>query len=404
MGSSRLDLRAGRSVWEERRRPPIPHAILTGDHKVDVAIVGAGISGAMVAQALVESGVSVILLDRRQPLRGSTAASTALLQYELDVPLSKLSQRMGLGDAERVWRRSRLVVDALRSTIDRLAIDADLEERDSLYLSGNVLDREGLLREQRARRRIGIETELLESSDLRRSHGIRGRAALRSFANLCADPVRLAAGFLRDAIARGAKLFAPEDVVAIDPTRRTVTLTTRSGHRIHAGHAVLATGYELWRGIPAAKHDIYSTWAIATRPQPSALWEDRCLLWEASDPYLYVRTTREGRVICGGEDETFEDEGIRNSLIVRKTRTLERKLGALFPALDVSAEYAWTGSFGASSTGTPSIGSIPGMPRCFGVLGYGGNGITFSMMAAQMIRNRLHGDADADAALFAIGR
>ena len=130
---------------------------------------------------------------------------------------------------------------------------------------------------------------------------------------------------------------------------------------------------------------VMSTWAIATRPQPTALWPQKALIWEASEPYLYARATADGRVICGGEDEDFADTKKRDSLTPLKTRRIERKLHGLLPRLDSRAAMAWTGSFGGSSNGMPTIGAIPGFPRCYAVMGYGGNGITFSMLAAKLI-------------------
>jgi glycine/D-amino acid oxidase-like deaminating enzyme len=44
------------------------------------------------------------------------------------------------------------------------------------------------------------------------------------------------------------------------------------------------------------------------------------MIWEASDPYLYLRTTPDGRIICGGEDEDFSDEAARDRLLGRKPR------------------------------------------------------------------------------------
>ena len=87
---------------------------------------------------------------------------------------------------------------------------------------------------------------------------------------------------------------------------------------ISAGHVVLATGYELAPFVPAKDHRILSTWAIATRPQKRRIWPHEALIWEASDPYLYMRSTRDGRVICGGEDEEFADERQRDALIADK--------------------------------------------------------------------------------------
>ena len=106
-----------------------------------------------------------------------------------------------------------------------------------------------------------------------------------------------------------------------------------------------ATNFQ--RACRSAATQIASTWAIATVPQPRRLWPGECMIWEAADPYLYVRTTPDGRVICGGEDEEFSDEEKRDALLARKTATLQRKLKQLLPNIDTRIDFAWTGSFGA---------------------------------------------------------
>jgi glycine/D-amino acid oxidase-like deaminating enzyme len=68
---------------------------LSGDRHCDVVVVGAGITGALVSDALTDAGLSVIAVDQRHPAHGSTSASTALLQYELDVPLNELMENVG---------------------------------------------------------------------------------------------------------------------------------------------------------------------------------------------------------------------------------------------------------------------------------------------------------------------
>jgi glycine/D-amino acid oxidase-like deaminating enzyme len=398
------DLRTGRSVWEGRRLPPLAGGPLGRRRAADVLVVGAGISGAMVAEALSEAGLRVLVVDRRRPLAGSTSASTALLQYDLDLPLLHLARRIGQARAVRVWRRSKLALDALRERVRRLSIDADCVERDSLYLDGDVLDAAELKQEGDARRRAGFEVSFLPSRTVAAEYGIRGRSGLLSRGNLAADPRRLANGFLRAAVARGACVAWPVEVTSVDPRANRVRALTSDGKTLEARHLVFATGYELPKGVPRAGHAIASTWAIATKPQPRRLWPGRCFIWEASDPYLYVRVDPEGRVLCGGEDEPFADAAARDALLPAKTRALERRLHALLPGIDPRAELAWCGSFGASATGTPSIGPVPGLAHCYAVLGYGGNGITFSALAAQVLRSRILGATDPDADLFAFGR
>ncbi len=393
-----LRLRFGRSVWQAKRRPAITTRALTRDAHTEVLIVGAGVSGALIAEALSAAAFQVLVVDRRGPLAGSTPASTALLQYELDTPLVQLSRQIGRDHAERLWRRSRLALGALRERARFLGIQADQVSRDSLYLSGNVLERSGLLEERDARQRAGFETSFLTQGEVERRFGIRGRTALLSFDNFSADPRKLAAGFLNCALARGARVRAPVTVTGVEPHKVGVVVQTEGGPTIRCRHLIYATGYELPKGAPTMGNTIASTWAIATQPQPRALWPGKVLIWEASDPYLYLRVTPDHRIICGGEDEEFEDEGRRDAKLPGKQKTLERKLLALFPQVDPVAAFAWCGSFGASPSGSPTIGRIPRMPNCYAAMGYGGNGITFSMMAAQVLRGLIteRGDPDSD--------
>jgi glycine/D-amino acid oxidase-like deaminating enzyme len=393
------NLRTGRSIWASRRALPVEHRPLANDVETDVLVIGAGITGAMVAQALVVSGLRVVIADKRGPAKGSTTASTALVQYEIDTPLVTLSRKIGWGEAVRAWRRSRLALDALAATLGELGISG-VERRDSLYLAGDMLDPDGLEREGDARRAAGLEIGFLDRADLRTRFGIKADAALMGYGNLAIDPRKTTLALLNHAVALGATIYAPTDVVDVDAKRSGITAVARDGRRIQCRHLVFATGYELPDAVSKRGHKITSTWVIATVRQPRQLWPGQCLIWEASDPYLYARASPDGRVICGGEDEDVADEAARDALLHRKTTTLQRKLARRLPGLDTTIELAWTGSFGATTTGLPTIGEIPELPRCWAALGYGGNGITYARIAADVIRGALNGHPDADADLF----
>ncbi len=398
------DLRTGRPLWLDRRLPSHATTEMKRDISCDVLVVGAGISGAIIAEALSDAGMKVAIVDRRGPVQGSTPASTALLQYEIDTPLSVLSERIGLDRAERLWRRSRLAVDALRERTRALGIKADAGTRDSLYLSGNVLDANGLAAEADARRRAGFEVNFLKPAAVLEQYGISGRSAIIGRDNYMADPRLLAVGYLNAAIKRGARLYAPVEVTAVEPSRSGVAVTTADGRAIACKSLVFATGYEMPKGIPKKGNKIISTWVIATKPQPKKIWPTGCIIWEAADPYLYIRTTPKGHVICGGEDAEISNANERDALNAEKTARLVEKLGQLLPMIDATPDYSWSGSFGDSSTGTPTVGPIPRMPNCFAAMGYGGNGITFSMMAGQMLRGMITGAGDPDSDLVSFAR
>ncbi|HEY6418702.1 MAG TPA: FAD-binding oxidoreductase [Candidatus Binataceae bacterium] len=399
--TSKRRLRSSTPVWTAYPRHTPRAKRLKRDLDTDVLVVGAGISGALIAYALARDGHRVAVVDRRGPLMGSTPASTALLLFEIDTPLIHLKRRLGARPAERAWLRSKAALDTLYELARSEKIDASMRLHRSLYLAGDLLDARGLAKEVRARERIGLPSRYLDRRALRSGFGLSRSAAIVSDYNVAADPRALTAGYLRRARQLGARLYAPHEIVDIRSGKRAALAVTKDRFTIESRQIVLCTGYELPKIVPTEGHSISSTWVIATKPQAKHLWPDQCLIWEAADPYLYLRDTIDGRIICGGEDEEFADEDRRDAQLERKTKTLEQKLATMLPKANPRAQFAWTASFGQSATGLPSIGPIPGHPRCYAVLGYGGNGITYSMLAAQLVSASIGGRRDPDAALFA---
>ncbi len=263
----KLDLRTGRPVWFAYRAPRTPVTALSRDISTDVLVVGMGVSGAMIAEALSADGYSVVMIDRRGPLKGSTSATTALVAFEIDQPLSKLSVRIGKDRAASAWRRSSLAVANLGARIRKLGIRCEATDRDSLYLAGTLLDRQGLEAEAQARREIGIGASLLGPPELADNFGIAREGAILSHGNLAVDPRKLTAGLLQAAIKRGTTCYAPVEAIDFRHGRDSVEVASAEGPSITARHVVLATGYELVGPMPPARHRIISTWAIATRPQ-----------------------------------------------------------------------------------------------------------------------------------------
>jgi glycine/D-amino acid oxidase-like deaminating enzyme len=396
------DLWSGRPVWLSYPKRRLHTERLRRDIKTDVAVIGAGISGAMAAEELAAHGFSVAILDKRGPLEGLTLASTALLQYEIDTPLIKLARRIGTEDAMRAWRRSRLALENIAAKIASLQIDCAAARRPALYLPGGLLREDELEKEARARSHAGLYTEHLSRAALAERFGLHKSGALLTRANMAVNPLDLTAGFLQSALRNGAKIFAPETVRDMEFHTRGADIVTESGRAVHARHVVLATGHEVFKAIKCKSFKINSSWAIATKPQKSRLWPERAHIWQAASPYLYVRTTEDGRVVCGGEDEEFSGEEARDRLIPAKTRALEKKLKKLLPGIDAKAAYAWTGCFGESGAGLPLIGPVPGCPNCYAVMAFGGNGFTFSRIGAEIVLALLNGRADPEADLFAL--
>jgi glycine/D-amino acid oxidase-like deaminating enzyme len=197
---------------------------------------------------------------------------------------------------------------------------------------------------------------------------------------------------LKVAMSRGARVFDAQ-AKNYDAGSGSVIVEMDDGVIVEAKQVVLATGYVMPDFVKSDLHDITSSFAIATPPQPeSALWRNEVLIWEAAENYLYLRTTSDHRIVVGGEDDKGAAEpGIRDSVMPKKAEAILRRLKTLWPAGEATAEYVWSGAFGITADGLPLIGPVPGHPRIYAAYGYGGNGITFSYLAAQMIGELIAG-------------
>ena len=343
------------------------------------------------------------VLERRAPLMGSTMASTALLQWEIDLPLTALAERIGMAKAKRAYARSWSAVQALKRIVEEDRIPCGLAERRSLYLAGDEYGHRALKAEAEARADMDLPSEYLDGAALRERFGIDRTGAILSQGSASADPARLAAGLLRRAAADGAGIFAPAEVTEVLSDPDGVTLATDVGHAVRARHVVFCCGYEFPKGVPTPGGKVISTWALASKQRARCpAWLRDTLVWEASDPYLYVRMARDGRLIAGGEDEKGPDNHDDPDKVRRKCERIARKLHELLPGVEFDIDYAWGGAFGESATGLPLIGPAPEMAHTQVVMGFGGNGITYSVIASQVAAAAVRGRPDPDADLYAL--
>ena len=396
------DLRTGRSLWADSHGLGVPVRPLRAAVSADVAVIGAGISGAFVARELARDH-SVVVLDRRAPLMGSTIASTALLQWEIDLPLTALAERIGMAKARRAYARSFRAVADLKRIVETDRIPCGLQDRRSLYLAGDEYGHRALKAEAEARAAMDLPSEYLDGAALREQFGVERTGAILSQGSASADPARLAAGLLRRAAADGARIFSPAEVIEALPDPDGVTLATAAGHAVRARQVVFCCGYEFPRGVATPGTKVISTWALASKARARCpAWLRDTLVWEASDPYLYLRMARDGRLIAGGEDEDGPDSHDDPARLRRKCERIARKLRDLLPGVEFGIDYAWAGAFGESATGLPLIGPVPGMPSCHAVMGFGGNGITYSVIASQITAAAVRGRPDPDAGLYVL--
>ena len=166
-----MDLNSGYPWWAGR--DGLPHALpqLQQDQQCEVLVVGGGISGALIADELSAHGHDVLMIEQRDIGWGSTAASTALLQYEIDTHLLDLARQYGSDAAELAYRACAEAIPAL-GAVARGLKKVDFQRMDSLYLASRHRDVPVLMAEGAARREAGLDARWLQPDDLQQRFGV----------------------------------------------------------------------------------------------------------------------------------------------------------------------------------------------------------------------------------------
>src|SRR5262249_18287868 len=152
----------------------------------------------------------------------------------------------------------------------------------------------------------GFDLQYWDENRLENRFGISRPAALFSELGGEVDPHKLTHGLLCAGSRRGLQIFYRTRVVKFSPTSRGINLLTEGGFQVKARRAVMAAGFESMNYVKGEAGQLKSTFAVISEPIESFRpWYRKSLIWESGSPYLYLRTSKDGRIIVGGEDENI---------------------------------------------------------------------------------------------------
>lgn len=400
-----MDLRTESPFWLMRSGIVRSYPSIKQSYTTDIAIMGGGITGALMAYHLTKAGIPVILLDKRQIGMGSTSASTALLQYEIDTPILELSEFVGLDKANQSFLMCIDAIDKIEKIVKSLKHEVGFSRKKSFYYASAKKDVKDLKAEYQLRKNIGIDLELLDAPDIDRLFPFSAPAGLLSEVGGQIDAYAFTHELLNTSIENGLKVFDKTEVLEINQHKTGVELKTNFGETVKARKLIIACGYESQEYISKKIVDFNSSFAIVSEPfDTKNLWYENCLIWETARPYLYMRTTDDNRILVGGKDEPFYNPDKRDKLTEKKAIQLKKAFEKKFPDLDFRTDFRWAGTFAETKDGLPYIGMINEHPHTYFALGFGGNGIVFSQLAADIITDDVLGKKNIGMDIFKFDR
>ncbi|WP_104382032.1 FAD-binding oxidoreductase [Sphingobacterium sp. HMA12] len=381
-----MDLKSNEPFWLIKNGLLATYPSLREDKVCDVLIVGGGITGALIAHQCISMGKKCVLIDKREIVNGSSAATTSMLQYEIDTPLYQLKELIGEEGAIASYEACSKAIDNIGILSRKIGSKAGFRTKDSLYYASRKKDIAWLKQEFNARKAAGFKVKWLGENEIKtRYHLEKAYGGILSEQGGSIDAFCFAHELLTHNVRHGLEIFDKTELITVKSNLRGHAAKVSTGAMIRAKKIIYCTGYETVGVIPEKFVDLLSTFAVVSEVDP-VLYQryKNVLIWNTSDPYLYMRATDDGRFLIGGEDEEFRNPQKRDALIAKKADKLGSSFHKIFNR-PFFTDFSWAGTFGVTKDGLPYIGEHNQFKNTYFVCGFGGNGITFSVTGMEMV-------------------
>jgi glycine/D-amino acid oxidase-like deaminating enzyme len=357
------------TYWLEDERPRLPD--VRHDGRVDVAIVGGGVTGCACARVLAEAARSVRLYDAREIAGGASGRNGGFALRGGAMPYDRAREWLGPERAREYWRLTEGYVDRLES----LAGDA-FRRVGSLRIAADEEELEELRGEYEALREDGFEAEWRDALP----PPLEGRFAAAIFhpPDGAVQPAR----FVRRLAVRAA-----EAGVEIREHQRVGSLD-----ELDAETVVIATdGYpsgllgELEGSIIPTRGQM-----IATEPLPERIFDRPHYGRHGFD---YWQQTPDGRMLAGGfRDFQLDSEFTADEVTTPPIQDALESFVADLLGRRPEITHRWAGIFGLVLDFMPVVGEAPGLPGTWVAGGYSGHGNVLGLACGELVAHAVLGE------------
>lgn len=297
-------------------------------------IIGGGVTGAILSYYFSKKGISTVVLEKERIGHGSTGITTALLQYELDGNYNEVKQYIKGKDVIRAYKLGLKALKEIDNIIKEYGNESDYEVRDTLLYTGKKLEYEEIKAEYEIRKENGINVKFIDeetnpfSFDLKAGvYSINGGAEI--------DPYKFTMELLNISERKGSRIFENTEVVQLKYEDDGVKVITKYGNVVTGKIAIVATGYNTKLFTKRVFGTKSTTFNVVTKPVKSFEgWSNKVLIRDNKDPYNYYRTTKDNRIIAGGEDVNFIPDINNEDNAEEKYEILEERLKMMFPLIE----------------------------------------------------------------------
>lgn len=375
-------------TWQDEQKK-ISYKSLKQDLETEVCIIGGGLAGILTSYLLSKEGKSVVLIEKKKTLASDTTLyTTAFITQSIDTDLVDQVEIFGKKDAKLIWESHGLGIDLIERIVEAEKINCYFKRCSNFVYASREKDIEALKEEQEIYEELGIQTRLSELNDLPfRNFGYLEIPNQAKF-----HPIMFAQSLAEKLQKRGVKVFTETEATKLSEDN---VVETPCG-RISAKHVVVAT-YQPFNKPKslALKKGMYQSFVLEARVKQGLLQE--AIYEDMENPYHYFRVgPGEGfdYLILGGEDnkEIFKVDEKKHFA------ALKEYLKNLLPDQEYEVTREWTGPILEPSDGLALIGEL--RANQYVATAFSGNGMTYSAISAQLIKDLITGSSNPWARIY----
>jgi gamma-glutamylputrescine oxidase len=381
------------SYYFATAHPAPRHPTLSETIDVDVCVVGGGIAGCSTALNLAERGYRVALIEGQHIGWGASGRSGGQALAGYASGQAKLVANVGLADAKKLWDISVEALEALRSRVERHAIDCDLHWG-AMLVAVKARQRDDLLTELReAENEYGYrKLRFMERAEVQEILATdRYCAGLYDSGSGHLHPLNYTLGLARAAAAAGVQIYEHSQVTQVTPGEPAI-VTTANGAVRAKFVALCCNAYigELSRKLRGRIMPV-GTYIVATEPlgeeRISALMRENIAVSDTNFVLDYFRRSADHRLLFGGRVSYSGVDAFNTASATRK------RMIKVFPQLaDAKIEYAWGGFVDITMNRAPDFGRLA--PNVYYLQGFSGHGIALTGIAGQLVAEAIAGHAE----------
>ncbi|WHY03273.1 FAD-dependent oxidoreductase [Neobacillus sp. DY30] len=398
-----MNVQSGTYYWPTTFPDAPSYPALKEDISCDVLIIGGGSSGAQCTYYLADTNLDVALIEKSTVGSGSTSSNTALIQYSGEKMFTDLINTFGEDYINRHLQLLTEAINEMEKASMNVTIECEFNRRDTLYSASCAEDVESLRKEYEFLRKHGCEVAFFTKEQIEEKYPFSRDAAIYSYNDAEINPFRFTHALLENASRKGIRIYENTEMNGhhYDEERGKMIVSTKNGVSIQARHIIFAAGYEGMEIKKEKKASFVSTYTVTTNPvEDFSKWYNRTLIWETARPYLFMRTTRDNRIIIGGLDDNTTYPEDRDSKLINKKNKLIEEFNKMFPTIKVQPEYYLSAFYGGTSDGLPIIGQYEEYPNCYFLFAFGDNGMVYSQVLSKIIVKEIVDGNSPDLALY----